>query len=96
MRYRSDNLADMSSLGRTILEKSASLVKPSGVLVYSTCTLNPEENEETVKHFLQENPNFSSLSFSHGDLKSENGMLTLLPHRHFTDGFFMAKLQKKA
>ena len=64
-------------------------------MVYSTCTLNPAENSEVVAKFLAENPGFERVDFAVGDLCSENGELTLLPHIHNTDGFFIAKLRKK-
>ena len=51
--------------------------------------------ELTVKEFLDNNPNFESVAFTVGDIECENGMLTLLPHVHQTDGFFMAKIRRK-
>ncbi len=91
-RERSDALAP---LGLEILNTSAKYLKAGGVLVYSTCTLSPDENEENVRRFLAENPSFSPLEFSFaGGLASKDGCLLLLPHKHGTDGFFMAKLKK--
>ena len=92
MRERREDLAP---LGRTILKTSAKYVKRGGVLLYSTCTLSPDENEENVRAFLSECDAFSPVDFSFGGgLASTEGMLTLLPHRHGTDGFFMAKLKR--
>ena len=65
------------------------------MILYSTCTLNPEENERVVERFLAENKNFSAENFTVGALESRDGMLTLLPHIHNTDGFFIAKLRKE-
>ncbi len=92
IRYR-EKSEGLAPLGFSILQASAKYVKEGGVLLYSTCTLSPDENEENVRRFLAENGDFSPLDFSFGGgLESEGGMLTLLPHKHGTDGFFMAKL----
>jgi len=70
-------------------------VKKGGVLVYSTCTVNPLENEEVVKNFLLENPEFSLVPAELGEsLTAEDGMMTFYPHIHGTDGFFAAKMVK--
>lgn len=92
LRERREALAP---LGLAILRTSARYVKRDGVLLYSTCTLSPDENEENVRAFLAENDAFVPLDFSFaGGLASTDGMLTLLPHKHGTDGFFMAKLKR--
>ena len=88
-------LTELPALQLEILTASAKYLKPGGTLVYSTCTLNPAENEDIVAKFLEENENFELVPFKVGSLSAENGMLTLLPHKHVTDGFFMAKLQRK-
>lgn len=81
-----------------ILEASATYLKPSGTLLYSTCTLNRRENEDIVLRFLANHPEFTVSDFSiEGDdltYRSSNGCLTLLPNAYH-DGFFMAKLTKK-
>lgn len=95
LRYR-EKSEELSPLGLAILNTSANYVKTGGVLLYSTCTLAPEENEDNVKSFLDAHPEFAPEDFRfENGLASENGMLTLLPHKHGTDGFFMAKLRKK-
>ena len=63
--------------------------------MYSTCTLNPEENERVIERFLREHTGFLTVGFAVGDIRSEGGMLTLLPHIHGTDGFFIAKIRKE-
>ena len=85
-----------------ILEASSRYVKDGGVLVYSTCTLLPEENQNIICAFLEKHPEFSPVDFKISarnpavrDVCSQNGMLTLLPHLHGTDGFFIAKLTKQ-
>jgi len=90
--YREEGEA-LAPLGFSILETSAKYVKTGGVLLYSTCTLSPDENEENVRRFLAAHGDFVPLDFSFGGgLGSKDGSLTLLPHKHGTDGFFMAKL----
>ncbi len=96
IRYK--NPADTTPLHKTqydILCTNAKYLKKNGVLIYSTCTLLPEENQLNVQKFLSENQNFEPSEFSFGNLKSERGMLTLFPDEHNTDGFFIARMIKK-
>ncbi len=78
-----------------LLSKAAPLVKVGGIIVYSTCSIEPEENFEIVKKFLDDNPNFKFESakekFS-DELIDENGCIQTLPHIHKTDGAFAARL----
>lgn len=66
-----------------ILSASSKYVKPGGVLVYSTCTISPYENQQVIKEFLKKNKNFS---------KEEE--LQLLPNINNTDGFFICKMKR--
>ncbi len=91
LRHRAGDREALPPLQRRILTAAATYVKPGGVLVYSTCTLNHAENEQVCCAFLAENPNFRAEPFSVGDLAAPDGMLTLLPPIHKTDGFFVAK-----
>jgi 16S rRNA (cytosine967-C5)-methyltransferase len=77
-----------------ILENVQNYLKVGGTLVYSTCTILPNENENNINKFLENHKNFKLVPFSVGELEVENGMITLLPHTHHTDGFFIAKLKK--
>ncbi len=96
LRYKKiDNFEELSALQCNILKASSRYLKCGGVLVYSTCTLNPVENEQVVEKFIKENDEFSLLPFSVGDINADGGSLTLLPHIHHTDGFFMAKIIRK-
>ena len=83
---------------RRILGCAAAMLRPGGRLVYSTCTLSPEENEETMRWFLQEHPDFSAQPFSlSGDyctLDAPEGMLRLYPHRVRGEGHFVACLRR--
>ncbi|MBQ9085051.1 MAG: 16S rRNA (cytosine(967)-C(5))-methyltransferase RsmB [Clostridia bacterium] len=93
MRYKDESgISSLPQLQYQILSSSAKYLRTGGTLVYSTCTLNREENEQIVERFLLENEGFSPLEFALGELQSSGGMLTLMPHRHRMDGFFLAKL----
>ncbi len=95
LRYKSEeSVLSLPELQLSILERSAKYLKPGGEILYSTCTLRREENEEVIENFLKCNPEFTKVDFLVDNIKSENGMLTLTPHENNTDGFFMAKLVK--
>ena len=94
LRYKDiDTASELPALQLNILRKSAEYLKAGGVLVYSTCTLNPEENEGVTDCFIRENPDFTYEDFEVSDLKCK-GKITLLPYIHGTDGFYIAKLRK--
>lgn len=96
LRYKDIASAEeLTELQIAILTASATYLKAGGYMVYSTCTLNPKENEQVVDSFLSQNPDFELVPFSVGEICAESGMLTLLPHIHTTDGFFMAKIRRK-
>lgn len=81
-----------------ILESVAPSLKSSGLLVYSTCTFAPEENQEVVKAFLTKHPEFSLVEVSVGDVVQssiKDNMLTIYPQQYMTDGFFISCLRKK-
>lgn len=88
-------LEELPPLQLDILTSSTAYLKVGGELVYSTCTLNPRENEDIVLAFLDANDSYESVPFTVGDITAENGMLTLLPQKHGTDGFFVAKIRRK-
>ena len=95
LRYRDlSTLSTLPALQYELLSASADYLKEGGRMVYSTCTLNRAENEEVVEKFLLDHPNFVREDFSIGSLVSKDGMLTLYPHIHNTDGFFISKLRK--
>ena len=78
-----------------ILQNVSRYVKPGGTLIYSTCTVLPEENENVVKRFLAEHSNFATDDFNIGDgIRSAEGMYTFWPHINGTDGFFCARLKR--
>lgn len=97
LRYLSlSRLDELCPIQRDILFAAAEGVKKGGTLVYSTCTLSPKENEEQIKAFLSHHRDFVPMDFTAGALSSRSGMLTLLPHKNGTDGFFIAKLQRNS
>lgn len=80
---------------REILEEASRLVRPGGRLVYSTCTYNPEENEETVRRFLDTHPDFSVEDFHLNGANGENGYMLCTPHRIKGEGQFTFLMRKK-
>lgn len=80
----------------SILDNVSNYVKPGGILVYSTCTLLERENEDVVNRFLATHPEFSPEPFTlPGPAgNAPEGRLTLWPHIHDTDGFYIAKLRR--
>ena len=95
LRYKDVAVVDeLCALGREILEKSASYLKVGGVLAFSTCTLEKRENTDTVSSFLASHPDFSAVDFTVGELHSTGGELTLYPHIHGTDGFYIALIRR--
>lgn len=93
LRYKSEeSVSELPPLQLSILQASAKYLKVGGEILYSTCTLRKEENEEVVEKFLECNPGFTKTDFNVENISSEDGMVTLAPHVHNTDGFFMAKL----
>ena len=66
-----------------ILSASSSYVKPGGTLVYSTCTINPEENEKVIDEFLKRNKGFEMVERT-----------LLLPNVNGTDGFFICVMKR--
>lgn len=95
IRYKKKQDAEnMPAIQLDILTGLSKCVKPGGVLLYSTCTVLKQENELVVEEFLNNHPEFSAEDFETPVGKSTNGMITLLPHLHNTDGFFICKLRK--
>lgn len=91
---KEEEIERLPAVQRRILENCARYVRPGGELVYSTCTVHPAENEEQIKAFLREHPEFSLQPFMLGQ-ETVQGMQTLLPDRYAgMDGFFIAKLRK--
>lgn len=95
-RVTPDDLAALAALQDELLDAAAALVRPGGLLVYSTCSLEPEENEVRVERFLSERRGWSVEATDAVDesLRDGAGYLRVLPHRHGVDGAFAARLRR--
>lgn len=93
---KEESLQSLPELQKSILVSAAACVKPGGVLVYSTCTLEQAENEDVVTWFLAQNPQFvlDETGRYFPVARAEN-MITLWPQRDGTDGFFIARMVHK-
>lgn len=94
-----DAIRELAALQLTILGESAGLVKPGGVLVYSVCSIEPEETTSVVASFLQQHPNFAPTDWPEHLAKVwgeelQDGCLYTYPHRHGLDGFFICRLRR--
>ena len=100
IRYKNaEEFADLPALQLRILEQGAKMVRHGGVLQYSTCTLRVEENQAVVNAFLATHPEFSPRMLSIDSCFDAAGLsqsheITLFPHIHGTDGFYIASLIK--
>lgn len=105
-RLTEDRLAELMLLQDEVLRSSAPLVKPAGRLIFATCSLLKEENEDRVEAFLKDHPDFfvvpiqtvwtETIKKADCPDMNESKFLRLTPHTHDTDGFFVAVLERKA
>jgi len=98
-RLKVSDIAVMAALQRAILRAAATAVLPGGLLVYSTCSLEPEENDEQVDTFLADHPDWTLEPPPEGAVPAEvldGGRLRVLPQRDGTDGAFAARLRRAA
>ena len=103
MKYtkKEQDVYQLSTIQQNLLNSVSPLVKKGGILVYSTCTVDKEENENTVSQFLQEHPEFE-MDETLKDRMPEaiqplvtDGYLQIFPQDFGSDGFFIASLRKK-
>ncbi|HZG15658.1 MAG TPA: 16S rRNA (cytosine(967)-C(5))-methyltransferase RsmB [Candidatus Bathyarchaeia archaeon] len=96
------DIQDISAIQYKLLERVSSMLAPGGVMVYSTCTMEPEENQLLVEKFVAEHPSFE-LDRTLGEdlpdtvtakLDASKGYIQLLPHHFQSDGFFIARLKR--
>ncbi len=98
-RLKVSDLAVMAALQRSILRGAASTVKPGGLLIYSTCSLEPEENDAQVESFLHEHSDWTLEPPPEGVVPPsvlDAGRLRVLPQRHGVDGAFAARLRRSS
>jgi 16S rRNA (cytosine967-C5)-methyltransferase len=97
-RVTPEALATVAQRAGRMLRALATVVRPGGMLVFATCSLEPEENELQVEAFLAADPRFRREPPPAGlipaELLTETGDLALLPHRHGTDGAYAARLKR--
>lgn len=97
IRFKSfSSVSELSKTQLKILKNVSGYLKKDGILLYSTCTILEDENEKVLSSFLSENDSFEAEPFSLPvpEAGARNGYITLWPHIHHTDGFFIAKLRK--
>ncbi|MCH4008037.1 16S rRNA (cytosine(967)-C(5))-methyltransferase RsmB [Companilactobacillus sp.] len=100
LRYfrKPEDLLDLQKIQLQILDSLTELVKVSGLIVFSTCTFDAEENEDVVIKFLQTHENFEVVPVKHEkglDKNVHDGVLKLMPDDYFTDGFFVSAFRRK-
>ncbi len=101
IRYKSlESTNELPKIQYEILTKSAKHLKSGGVLLYSTCTLNPKENGEIADKFLKENKDFEAIAVKipkglQRVIEEPKNQLTMMPFAGDTDGFFVALFRKK-
>lgn len=102
IKWREIDLAELAEAQQRILVAAAELVKPGGRVVYATCSLLREENDDIVAAFLMAHPEFNIipaneiLARRHVPLTMDDAALRLYPHRHGTDGFYAMALERKS
>jgi 16S rRNA (cytosine967-C5)-methyltransferase len=91
-------LTSLVRLQMELLNEAAKLVQPGGLLIYSTCSLEPEENRLQVERFLQRHPEFrrEGTTAVSSELLSPEGDLMILPQKHGMDGAYAARLRRTA
>ena len=104
IRYkREDDIRELPALQLKIADNLSRCVKPGGLLLYSTCTLLRRENEDVIDMFLKEHGEFTLEPFELPGLAGSaesgfgaSGFMTLWPHLHGTDGFFICRMRKRS
>lgn len=87
------DLQSLAKIQLDILDHVSRILKKNGELIYSTCTISKEEDEDVIKQFLAKHPDFVLQPFQLKKIGSKSGMLKILPDEYGSDGFFIAKLK---
>lgn len=94
-RLQPTDITEMAGRQKQILEKASRMVRADGWLLYSTCSLEKDENEAVVTEFLERHPDFRTSPFkTRSDLLIKSGALRTWPHRQDVDGFFVMAFQR--
>jgi 16S rRNA (cytosine967-C5)-methyltransferase len=94
-RLAPDDIRRLADLQFSLLERGATLLASGGRLIYSTCSIEPEENEGVIRRFIESGAPFRSLRLkAHTGLVTADGFVRTFPHKHRMDGFFAAALEK--
>ena len=99
-RLNDEELDGLPDIQKSILDACAKCVRPGGRLVYSTCTILPEENQNQVRAFLERHPEFEmdeNVNYLPEVLRphAESGMISILPNRDGMEGFFIARMRRR-
>lgn len=95
-RLSPNDIARLAKLQLALIERAARLVASGGRLVYSTCSIEREENEDVVHRFLNSNSQFRLVEpNARAELITSDGFVRTFPHRHGTDGFFAAVFERE-
>lgn len=96
-RVRNNDIQRLCTIQGAILSNAARVVKGGGRLLYSTCSLEPEENESIVSRFLEANQNFELVAFTSGEqVEVSKGIARIWPQVYGTDGFFCALMERRS
>lgn len=95
------DVTELANIQNDLLNHMATLVKDNGIIVYSTCTMTLEENEQVLDRFLKAHPDFEHMPVSNQEnipesLITSDGNVRVWPHQYKTDGFFIGRLIKKS
>jgi 16S rRNA (cytosine967-C5)-methyltransferase len=95
-RITADDVFELAARQKRILSNAARMVRPLGHLVYSTCSVEREENEDVISSFLDRDAEFKQISLNVAEqFKSANGAARIWPHKQGADGFFIASFERR-
>ena len=96
IKYKSENeISSLPKIQYEIIKTASKYLKIGGELVYSTCSLNKEENDDVIDAFLKENTDYAGVSFLEDIRKSSDGYkMTIFPDDFNSDGFFISKIRR--